>query len=120
LLLVVARLVAQAIRMLAGKLELAVVAASPEGPGSRAWEAAEASNAAILGAVLAVRRQVLSDASALAGGAAAPALRPALAALEPVAAALANPGTPVTETRREEAASLLKQMLRAGMIDEGW
>mmetsp|Transcript_36886 Transcript_36886/g.118713 ORF Transcript_36886/g.118713 Transcript_36886/m.118713 type:complete len:107 (-) Transcript_36886:324-644(-) len=106
--------------MLAGKLEVAVVAAPAGGAGSRAWEAAEASNTAILGALLALRRQVLSDASALAGGSAAVVLRPALAALEPVAAALASPGTPMTESRREEAAGLLKQMLRAGMIDEDW
>ena len=47
----------------------------------------------------------------------APPLRTALGKLAPVCTLLANPGTPLPESLRENATGMLKSLLRREMID---
>ena len=108
--------------MLAAKLELGLTEGrDPEGTLLER-SAAEAANGATLSALWLLRQEVLSELAGLgsAGEEAGAFLRIALATLAPIVTKLANPATPMPEEKRGEAARMLKALLRAGMIDEGW
>ena len=120
LLLLVARLVSQTLRMLAAKFEV-IVESQPAGAvGTPDWAIAEAQNVCVLDAVLSVRYAVLSELADITDASVVASLRSALSAFEPIATVLGGPATPLPEGRRDEAARMLKQMLRAGLMDEGW
>ena len=113
--LVAAAVCAQAIELFAVRIEGLL---RYDDAGAAAIAHASRVNGELLTAVWELRVEVSSQLRSSVPEAACNALRQGLAKLAPVCTALANPSTPLSEAKRADSATMLKQVLRRELIDE--